>query len=412
MKNPGITNTDFGTMKTREPDRPLEADALRDVERVLRGRLRAYGLSVAFIERTVEDATQKAWEELLRARADGEAIENPSGFVVRAGFFRAMDELRREGRRADGTVLEAIIDNGATGGATEEPSTDELAIAYVEAEQLRGAVARLSPEEQQVLSLHYFEEMTTEASAAALYCSERTYRRRLKRALRKLGRILGAPVPEPGSELAIEIGVITWIALRGAKVALAHGAIDQLAGVVQGIHDRLAWLADCARDLLGRTGSSGGSERIVALASSGPGKAVGTCLAACLLAVGGVELAGVGRDTGSVKPQDRPAAEQPATNGDHTSKPQPITAPPVPVPPATTESSARNSTASAPEASASKAEKREREATAAVRTQSPEAVASPEPASEPAPEATSQPSASEQSPTELAGSQGLESAAP
>ncbi|MGV1047856.1 MAG: RNA polymerase sigma factor [Solirubrobacterales bacterium] len=399
-------------MSTRELDCPLEADALREIERVLRGRLRAYGLSMAFIDRTVEDAVQKGWEEYLRARAGGEAIENPNGFVVRAGFYRAVDELRREGRRADGVILDALIDNGS-GAAASTPSTDEIAIAYLQAEELREAVGQLSPEEQQVLTLHYFEELTDEASAATMFCSERTYRRRLRKTLKKLGEILGAPVPEPDSELAIEIGVISWIALRGAQVALSHGPLDQLVGLAEGVHDRLTWLVDRARDVVGRTTGSGSSERVVALASSGPGKAVGTCLAACLLAVGGAELAGVGGG-GVSHHADPPAAPRHVAARPSEHKPQLVTAPPVPVPPSSAASSTKSSRSSgAGGGSATRADERKRAATASVRSQSLESAApSEETASEPAPEASAPSSSSEPTPNEVAGSQGLESLAP
>jgi RNA polymerase sigma-70 factor, ECF subfamily len=401
-----------GAMSTRELDL-LEVDALREVERAFRGRLRAYGLSVAFIDRTVEDAAQRGWEEYLRARAAGDVIESPSGFAVRAGFFRAVDELRREARRADGAVLEAIIDRRAATAA--EPSTDELAIDYVEAEELREAVGRLSAEEQQVLTLHYFEELSVEDSAAALFCSERTYRRRLKGALRKLGRILGAPVPEPGSELAIEIGVLTWAAFRGAKVALSHGAVDQLIGLAQEIQHRLVWLVDRARDLVGRTGSGGGSERIVALASSGPGKAVGTCLAACLLAVGGAELAGVGRSDDPARPPERPARNRAAAHRPAPREPKFVTATPVPQPSPSTESSppaSRSSTKA--RTGQTSAEGTKKEATETVRSQSIESAASSEgePAPEPTPEPASGSSPGATTPNEAVGSQGLESLAP
>lgn len=410
MKNGGITNGEFGAMSTRELHRPLEADALREIERVLRGRLKAYGLSLAFIDRTVEDAVQKGWEEYLRVRAGGEAIDNPNGFVVRAGFFRAIDELRREARRADGAALDAIIARGDA--ADPEPSTDEVAIGYMQAEQLREAVGQLSPEEQQVLRLYYFEEKTAEASAAALFCSERTYRRQLKRVLRKLGQVLDAPVPEPGSELAIEIGVVVWVGLRGAEVALSRGPLDQLVGVAEAVHDRLAWIADRVRELAGRSGSSGGSERLLALASSGPGKAVGTCLAACLLAVGGAELAGVG--SGPAHHADQPAGPQRTAKKPPAQRQQIVTAPPVPAPPKPVASSTRSSRSSGGASSAAaRARERKRAATSTVRSQSLESAASSEePAPEPAPEASAPSSSSEPTPNEVAGSQGLESLAP
>lgn len=389
-------------MSTRELDRSLEADALREIERALRGKLKAFDLSDSFIERCIEDAVQKGLVEYLRALDNGAVVENRNGFVVRAGFCRAIDELRREARQADGAVVDAIIDSGAA----SEPSTDEVAIEYLQAEELRHAVGQLSPEEQQVLSLHYFEEKTAEASAEALFCSERTYRRRLKQALRKLGRLLDAPVPGPGSELAIEIGVVVWVGIRGAKVALAQGPLEPLVGVAHAAHDGAVWLGGRARDLLSRMIGSGASERVAAVASSGPGKAAG-CLVACVLAAGTTaELVGVGVGGGS-HPRDRAAIHREARK---PSAPAPLVrAPAVPNPEPSGDTSSPPAGANAgqiPTSPAARAVKREKEATEVVTSQQPEsAVVGPSP--EPAPEPSSPPSSSSSSasPTEVASEQ-------
>jgi RNA polymerase sigma factor (sigma-70 family) len=236
---------------------------------------------------------QKGWEEYLRSRGNGEAIENPGGFVVRAGFFRAIDELRREGRQADGVVLDAVIDSGGAAIASG-PSTEETAIAYVQAEELRDAVGQLSAEEQRVLSLHYFEELSAEASAAALFCSERTYRRRLQRALRKLCRILDAPVPEPGSELAIEIGLAAWVGLRGADVALADGLPQAFLGLLERGREVAAWGLDRLRGPATRLGAGGDGEKLGALASGPIGKVAGGCAGAAAVCLLGGAISGIG----------------------------------------------------------------------------------------------------------------------
>jgi RNA polymerase sigma-70 factor (ECF subfamily) len=389
-------------MATREADRSLKPGALGEIERSLRSRLRAYDLSSAFIERSLEDALQKGLVEYLRALDRGEAIDNPAGFIVQAGFCRAIDELRREARQADGALVEALIESGDVA----EPSTDEVAMDRLEAQELRDAVGRLSPEEQQVLSLRYFDGLTNEASAKVLYCSKRTYRRRLSAALKKLERHLGVPVPEPGSQLAIEIGVVTWVALRGAKVALAQGPLEQLIGLVHGAQDAAAWAAGRARDLAARFGGGGGGEKLTALASSGPGRVVGTCVAACVLAVGGAELAGVGQG-GDHHPAQAPRAH----HHKEAKKPRPepvVVASPVPVPeptPAHTRSTSRSSQSQTSTSSASRTEQREQEATEAVPSQQLEgAVVEEAPAPEPAPE-TSTSSSSGSSPTQIANEQ-------
>lgn len=387
-------------MATREADRSLKPGALGEIERSLRGRLRAYDLSSAFIERSLEDALQKGLVEYLRALDRGEVIDNPSGFIVQAGFCRAIDELRREARQADGALVEALIESGDVA----EPSTDEVAMDRLEAQELRDAVGRLSPEEQQVLSLRYFDGLTNEASAKVLYCSKRTYRRRLSAALKKLERHLGVPAPEPGSQLAIEIGVVTWVALRGAKVALAQGPLEQLIGIVHSAQDAAAWAAGRARDLAARFGGGGGGEKLTALASSGPGRVVGTCVAACVLAVGGAELAGVGQGGG-----ERHPAQAHHHKEAKELRPEPVVvASPVPAPEPTsaqTRSKPRSSQSQTSAASASRAEQREQEATEAVRSQQLEgAVVEEAPVPEPAPE-TSTSSSSGSSPTQIANEQ-------
>jgi RNA polymerase sigma factor (sigma-70 family) len=245
MKNRGIEDAGYLPMEVRQVDRSLKPGALKEIERSLRHRLRAYDLSDAFIERSLEDALQKALVEYLRVVDRGEMVENPAGFVVQAGFCRAIDELRREARHADGAVVDALIDSGSV----PEPPTEEVAIDYLQAQELREAVGHLSPEEQQVLRLHYFEEKSAAASAKALFCSETSYRRRLEKTKKKLGDLLGAPAPEPGSQLAIELGVVLWVSLRGANVALAQGPIEHLVGIVHSTQDAAAWAAGRAREL-------------------------------------------------------------------------------------------------------------------------------------------------------------------
>jgi RNA polymerase sigma factor (sigma-70 family) len=392
-------------MEVRQADRALRPGALEEIERSLRAKLKAHDLSAPFIERSLEDAMQKGLVEYLRVLDRGEVVENPAGFIVQASFCRAIDELRQEARHADGVIVDTLIESGGV----PEPSTDELAIDYLRVRELREAVSHLPPEEQQVLRLHYFDEMSAGASAKALFCSETTYRRRLDNAKKKLGELLGAPVPEPGSQLAIEIGVVLWVSLRGANVALARGPIEPIIGIVHSAQEAAAWAAGRARDLAGRFIGGGGGEKLTALASSGPGRVVGTCVAACVLAFGGAELAGVGQGG------DRhPAQVRRAHHHEEARKsPRPervVVASPIPAPeptPVHTRSKPRGtrSQTSTSTSSASRAEQREQEATEAVRSQQLEgAVVEEAPAPEPAPE-TSTSSSSGSSPTQIANEQ-------
>lgn len=392
MKNQGISDLEPRRMTTRSLDRSFDLEALREIERSLRGKLNALKLPPSFIDRTVEDAIQKGMVEYLRKLDRGEVVDNRDAFVVHAAFRRAIDELRREARLDDGTAVEAVIESGSVA----EPPTDEVAIEYLQAEELRQAVGQLSPEEQQVLRLHYFEELTAEASAKSLFCSERTYSRRLKQTLRKLGQILDAPVPEPGSDLAIEIGVVTFLLLGGATVPISQGPMESVARLAEG--------------LVGRTGGGETGERALAIASSGPAKAAGACAAlaaTCLLAVGGAELAGIGAGT-----PERPEPDKSVAVERPTPRPEArvVIAPPVPVPTSSSPTDQATKATSRETSPAAAAKQRERQANKEVESQGTGALfpeeSSPEPTPEPAPVETSPPPASESSPNGVVGSQG------
>ena len=253
----------------------LEAEELLEIERSLHGKLRAHRVSEGFIGRFGEDALQQGIAEYARAVCNGAQIDNRDAWIVRASFCRAIDELRREAHQVDGAAIDALMQTNEDAA----PPTEEIAVEHVLAEELREALKRLSPEEQCVLSLHYFEGLTTEASAKALFCSERTYRRRLERALEKLGRLLGAPAPEPGSQLAIEIGVLSWVALRGARVVPPTHPLEQLAAAADGLREGAAYLARQLREIAARPFVGEAVEKAGALAGGPAGKLGGVAQA-------------------------------------------------------------------------------------------------------------------------------------
>jgi RNA polymerase sigma factor (sigma-70 family) len=290
-------------MSGTELERPLQAEALREIERSLYGKLKAHRIADSFVERVGEDSVQKGWIEYLRAVREGVEVENRDAFIVQAAYRRAVDELRREARHFDGAALETILESGRLAA----PASDELAIEHLAAEELHQAIETLPAEERQALSLHYFEQLSDQRSAEILYCSERTFRRRLAKALGDLSRRLGVPVPEPGSELAIEVGLAAWVSLGGARVVPSGRLLDQLIAVGDSVRGAVASVFDRGRETATRLLSSGASEGISAAASGPLGKAAGgVCagaLAACALTgvigpgVGSVDLVGGGHAT-------------------------------------------------------------------------------------------------------------------
>lgn len=279
-------------MEAGQLEQPLQEEALIEIERSLRRMLKARRLSDSFVERCSEDAIQKGLLEYLRARRSGKQIRDRHAFVVHAAFQRAVDELRREARRADGATVEALLNLGR-GSA---PASEELALERVEAQELHAAIEGLSPEERQVLALHYFDQLSAKRSAEVLFCSEATYRRLLKRALSALGERLGVPAPDPGSGFAFEIGLAAWTSIGGARVALAHRPLEQLAGLLDRGREGLAWISARVRDPLARAEASGTAETAGAIASGPAGKVLGGCVAAAVVCVvGGTVGLGVAR---------------------------------------------------------------------------------------------------------------------
>lgn len=330
-------------MKPVELEQPLQEEALREIERSLYGKLKAHRLSDAFIDRCGEDAIQKGVLEYLRARRAGEQIRNRDAFVVRAAFCRAIDELRREARQADGSAVEGLLNVGRNAA----PASEELALEQLEAEELHAAIEGLSSEERQVLALHYFERLSAKRSAEVLYCSEATYRRRLKRALTALADRLGVSAPEPDSEFAFEVGLAAWASIGGARVAIAHGPVEGFAAILDRGRDGMAWMLARLRDPMARAEASGATERVGALASGPAGKVLGGCAAAALACtLGGVVGPGIGlhpSGDGPERPgraavtrgsQSRPdsAPETLATSRSGESQPAPEHAPPEPQP--------------------------------------------------------------------------------
>lgn len=400
-------------MKAAGQARALEDAAELDViERALHGRLRAHRLSSEFIDRHGEDVLQQGIAEYERAVSRGKRIENPAGLIVETAYWRAIDELRRELREAPGEAIAGEL-GGAINGDPVSP-TEEEAIANVSIEQLHAAIGKLSPQQRQALGLYYFEERSTREAAAVLGCGQTTFRRRLDSALRVLRERFGIVAPEPGEELAIEVGMAAWLSLSGARVVPNRGPLDQLIATADALRGAVGGLFDRSRDAAARLLASGGGEPISAVASAPLGRAGGVCagaLAACALTgvigpgVGGVDLVGGGHR---------------AHQTPHHAAQAPRPAPAVPRRPSSTAPSDRSPGGKASEqrrsrqASTSTAEARSRRATQAATSQFGVESAAPEgggystPSEEPAPEAsapTSAEGASRQTPTEIANEQ-------
>lgn len=272
-------------------EQPFEAEALGEIERSLHGKLRARQLSEDFIRRCGEEALQKAVVEYLRAVDQGREIRNRDAFIVDAAFKRAIDELRRESRCAEATDVETVLETGRTAA----PATEEIALGHLQVDELHEVIAALSPEQRQLLSLHYFERRSAADSAQLLHLSETSFRRRLKRTLGVLRRRLGVELPERDSIPAIEIGLAAWASLGGARVPISIGPLEQASSALAG-----------ARDHLARLIGGGDSDKVAAVLGGPAGKVAGSCAGAAVACVlGGVVGPGISGIVGGPDQADR-----------------------------------------------------------------------------------------------------------
>lgn len=392
--------------RLREKEHSLDADQLRAISAALPGKLRAHQVSEAFIDRFAEELVQQALAEYARACEQGQAIDNPGGWIVNTAFRRAIDQLRREEREGSPLAAEAALE--VTDGTSASP--DEEAIRHIEAEQLHRAIRKLSIPQRQALSLYYFEERSTREGADALGWSEPTFRRRRNSALRALRERFGVikPVPQQGDRTAIEVGLAAWLSLAGAQ-GRAGRVTDQLVAIADSVRSGVTGLADRARDFAARLLSSGGGEGIVNAAGGPIGKTAGVCGAAVAAAmcvtgvigpgVGGIDLLHEGSTSKSRSSHERPTPHLESKAEVRRTHPTPkTTAKPEPA----TQPTHRNS------GSGGGAEARARRATRAASSQfAPESAAEPAPASsEPAPEPAPAPESSPApSPTQTANEQ-------
>lgn len=315
-------------MERAGPDGTLGVQTLEEIERSLHGKLRAHRISGELIRRHGQDALQQGLAEYARELKRGTAIENADAWIVNAAFRRAVDEMRREERRPDDVPIERILDTDAAAA----PASEEIAVEHLLAQEVREAIGDLRVEERQALRLYFFEERTMEEAAKAGCCSRRTFRRRLRRALESIDARLGVGAPEPGSDLAIEIGLAAWVSLGGAQVVPGGGMLSRLLAPFEAGWESALALPGRLRDLgaraLGepaaRLGTGGSGERIAALAGGPAAKVIGGCAgAAAVCAIGGAIVTGaVGVGAGGSEAHRRPAsAARPLR---HASSPSPL----------------------------------------------------------------------------------------
>lgn len=150
-----------------------------------------YRLAGARDREVHEDLVQASLEQVCRSIEAFEGRSRFSTFVYGichrvVARSRRYDRVRSWFRR---DAEEVCIPQGSSAGeAPDELYEREVAIA-----QARAALERLQGEERTAFVLHEIEELPLEEVAAALACSTRTVKRRLRGAREKLLATRGAP---------------------------------------------------------------------------------------------------------------------------------------------------------------------------------------------------------------------------
>jgi RNA polymerase sigma-70 factor (ECF subfamily) len=111
-----------------------------------------------------------------------------SSWIYRIAVNRSLDEARRARRRRSQTSLEALGPQIETGRPADRP--DAQAIEHERQQRLLETLEDLSPKLRTVITLRYFEGLSYRHIAEIIARPVGTVKSRLRRAHRKLGRLL------------------------------------------------------------------------------------------------------------------------------------------------------------------------------------------------------------------------------
>jgi RNA polymerase sigma factor (sigma-70 family) len=186
---------------------------------IVRSRLRGKGIELDPAD--LDACYSQAWHGLYAALLEGEAVENPSAWLVLVTFRRAIDEHRAKGRAG---VVEGEDRRSYPRGP--DASAQDLAAELDDRVRLRhlfeGMRASLSPRECQAASLCYLQGLSRAEAAERMGISEAR--------MRKLMEGTGASRPGVAGKLGelletIEVG--SWCEQQGSLMrAYAFGILD------------------------------------------------------------------------------------------------------------------------------------------------------------------------------------------
>jgi RNA polymerase sigma factor (sigma-70 family) len=249
------------------------------------GVLRKLRFSGEFISNNADELLAIAHTEYVRALDKGVEIDDPIAWTIHCAWRRTQNlltTLNSRPRMVSSEKLAELIDEA-------QPTPEQIAEDTDRHRKVQHALAELSKDEQALIYLVYFEDLSGREAGRRLGWSPSKALRCHRAALKNLKQSLGV---DRLDELELPIGLAVWLALSSS-----HGVLD-LPGGSEALAEKAVHAAGRTwariQDLGRKIHLGGGSDAAGAVATSGGGRSVGACIAVAAACVAGAGAVGPG----------------------------------------------------------------------------------------------------------------------
>jgi RNA polymerase sigma-70 factor, ECF subfamily len=187
------TETDLARARAAEEERELveraksDPDAFEELYSRYYGRIFAFAYRRLRVRELAEDVTadvfMKALDALPRFTWQGVSV---SAWLYRIANNRITDHFRRKGQSGKGVLaideVKTLVD--------ERPLPEDRILATLRRAEVEEAIARLSEQDQLVITLIFYEELSSSEVAEVMRISTNLVYVRLHRALKRMRRAL------------------------------------------------------------------------------------------------------------------------------------------------------------------------------------------------------------------------------
>jgi RNA polymerase sigma factor (sigma-70 family) len=257
--------------------------------KAFRGKLVRLRFAPSFVINNSDELLAKAHGDFARALNRGIDVADPVGFTVHCAWRHTQNLLRSEDRTPASVSIEKTAEL-----VDEQLPPDELVLADDRIRKVHGAVSKLNENQRKVVALVFFEDMSWREAARHLDWTPSKVQHHYEKAMEHLQRFLAV---KSSDELVIDVGMAAWLSCAGAN---AHSLPGGFEALLDKASDGATGFWGKAHELARRLapgGGGGGGEQIGLIASSGGGRALGTCATvavACIVGAGAMVGPGIG----------------------------------------------------------------------------------------------------------------------